>query len=173
VTGPTITVAPDATEFDYAVFLPPWMETGRTSRTCVTAIGVVKDAEGKEHVVNFTSTAQNEQIVAVIEPGRLGIEATPAVLTSVPGGRVSVKVKIARGKGLVGPAKVELIVPAHLRDIAAEVLEIPANQSEATVSLRFGSAPGPCNMPIVLRATIMEKGKPVVAETELDLLQAR
>src|SRR5207253_1009879 len=31
-TGPTITVPAGASEFDYAVFLPPWMEMGRTCR---------------------------------------------------------------------------------------------------------------------------------------------
>src|ERR1700757_3008104 len=35
VMGPTIIVPAAASEFTYPVYLPPWMETGRTSRTCV------------------------------------------------------------------------------------------------------------------------------------------
>src|SRR5260370_41453653 len=64
VTGPTITVPAGASEFDYPVQLPPWMETGRTCRVCVQAFGVVKDANGTEQVVRFSSVQHNDQHVA-------------------------------------------------------------------------------------------------------------
>jgi hypothetical protein len=171
VTGPTITVPPGATEFDYVVTLPPWMETGRTSRTCVMGVGVVKDADGSEHEVSFSSVQQNEQIVAVVEPGRLGVEAGRTSLVVEPGRTVAVPVRVQRGKGLAGLVKVELIVPAHLHGIQAAPVEVPAGQDGGTLTLAFaGDARGPYSMPVTVRATVLDRGEPVVAETSVELL---
>jgi hypothetical protein len=170
VTGPTITVPAGATEFDYPVTLPPWMETGRTSRTCVMAVGVVKDADG-EHEVSFSSVQQNEQVVAVIEPGRLGVETDRTSLVAEPGRTVTVAVRVRRGKGLAGPVKLELLVPPHLHGLRAEPIEVPADQAAGTLTLAVAAdARGPYNMPLTVRATALDRGEPVVAETSLELL---
>ena len=71
--GPTILVPAGANEFDYAVEMPPWMEIGRTARACVMGTGVVKEG-GVDHYVSYSSIAQNDQIIAVMETGRLGVE---------------------------------------------------------------------------------------------------
>ncbi|HEX3315232.1 MAG TPA: PPC domain-containing protein, partial [Gemmataceae bacterium] len=65
VIGPAIVVPADKSEFVYEAYLPPWMELGRTCRVCVMGTATVKD-EGREHRVVFTSTNQNEQLVAVV-----------------------------------------------------------------------------------------------------------
>jgi hypothetical protein len=49
ITGPVVTVPEGIDEFDYHVTLPPWMEIGRTSRTVVMAIGVLREPDGTEH----------------------------------------------------------------------------------------------------------------------------
>jgi hypothetical protein len=171
VTGPTITVPAGATEFDYPVTLPPWMETGRTSRTCVMAVGGVKDADGAEHEVSFSSVQQNEQVVAVIEPGRLGVETDRTSLVAEPGRTVAVPVRVRRGKGLEGPVKVELLVPPHLQGIRAAPVEVPADQAGGTLTLTVAAdARGPYNMPVTVRATVLDRGEPVVAETSVELL---
>jgi len=171
VTGPTITVPPGVSEFDFAVQLPPWMETGRTCRVCVMATGVVKETDGSEHAVSFSSVQQNEQIVAVVEPGRLGVEAERTSGTAAPGQAINVPVRIARGKGLAGPVKVELVVAAHLRGVAADPVEVRAEDDRATLTIHFAAEGcGPFNMPIVIRATLLDKGEPVVAETTLEVL---
>lgn len=174
VTGPTITVPAGVSEFDYAVHLPPWMETGRTSRTCVMGTSVVKDADGREHVVSFCSIQQNEQVVVVIEPGRLGLESNRATLVAAPGKSVDVAVEVTRNKSLQGPAKLELISAAHMQGISAEPIMISADRNHATISIRFAAdVRGPFNLPIVLRATVMDKGEPVVAETKVSILPER
>jgi hypothetical protein len=174
VTGPTITVPSGVSEFDYAVQLPPWMETGRTSRSCVVAVGVVKDADGTTHELSFSSVQQNEQIVAVVEPGRVGIETDRASLMAEPGKAVSVPVRIKRGKGLTGAVRLELVLPAHIRGISATPVDVAADKSAADLAIRFGAdAPGPFNMPVVIRATIMDRGEPIVAETPLEILAKR
>jgi hypothetical protein len=170
VTGPTLTVPAGATEFDYFLHLPPWMELGRTCRACVMASGVIRDADGSEHVVSFSSTGQNEQIVAVIEPGRLALEAERGSITAAPGQAASIPVRITRGKSLAGPVKLELIVPAHQRGISAVPVEIPAGQDRAVLQVRFAAdVAGPFNLPSILRATLLHNGTPVVAEVKLEI----
>ncbi len=174
VTGPVITVPAGVSEFDYAVQLPPWMETGRTSRSCVMAVGVIKDTDGSEHVVSFTSVNQNEQVVVVVEPGRLGIEAERTSLAIQPGGTVPLPVQVARGKSLRGPVKVELIVASHVQGVTAEPIQIAADQNSGTVALRFAAAGrGPFNVPLILRATMLDHEKPVVAETKVSVTAPR
>jgi hypothetical protein len=170
VTGPAVTVPPGVNEFEYAVQLPPWMETGRTARACVMAVGVIQEG-GTEHVVSYTSAAQNDQVIAVVETGRLGLEAGRQSVAAGPGRSVSVPVKVSRGKGLAGPVKVGLVCPEHVRGLRAEPVVVPADRSGGTLVLRFaGTALGPFNMPVVLRATLADPGGPGVAETKLEVV---
>jgi hypothetical protein len=171
VTGPTIVVPPGATEFTYPVQLPPWMETGRTSRACVMGVGVIKDADGREREVSFSSTGQNEQLVAVVEPCPLGVEPGRSSLAAEPGGSVALPVRVARGKDLSGPVRVELIVPPHMRGVAADAVVIPANKEQGQLAIHFAAGPlGPFNMPVTVRATLTEKGRPITAETKVVIL---
>jgi hypothetical protein len=174
VTGPTVTVPAGVSEFEYPVNLPPWMETGRTCRVCVMAVGLIKDADGNEHAVSFTSLQQNEQLVAVIEPGRLGVERDRATLRAEPGKTVELAVRVSRGKGLVGPVKVELIVPEHLHGLGGGPVEVAAGEARAVLPIHFAAdASGPYNMPVTIRATLLDGGKPVVAETRVEILPVR
>lgn len=106
----------------------------------------------------------------VVEPGRLGLEMGQSTLLAEAGKTVALAVRIMRGKSLQGPAKIELLPPAHLRSITAAPLVIPADGSGGTLGIRFPSpVPRLINAPILIRATILEKGKPVVAETRLEV----
>jgi hypothetical protein len=46
VTGPAIVIPPGVSEFDYPLHLAPWMEIGRTSRTCLRGVGDIQDDDG-------------------------------------------------------------------------------------------------------------------------------
>jgi hypothetical protein len=169
-TGPTVTLPAGASELDYPVQLAPWMETGRTCRVCVMAVGVVKDSDGSEHTVSFSSVQPNEQIIVVVEPERLGLKAAKGSLAAASGQSVELSVQVARGKGLDGPAKIELLNAAQLRGISAEAIEVPAGKAEGTVTIRFAKDfRGPVNMPLVFRATVLEKGRPVIAEAKVEV----
>jgi hypothetical protein len=169
VTGPTITVRAGVREFDYAVRLPAWMETGRTSRSVVMAVGTIKDADGRDYEVGYSSVQSNEQLIAVIEPGRLAIEAERGSVTAAAGQTVSVPVRITRGKALQGPVKLELIAAPHVRGVAAEPVVVADGQGTGALPIRFSGEPGPFNLPVVIRATVMDKGGPVIAETKVDV----
>jgi hypothetical protein len=174
VTGPTITVPAGVSEFTYGVYLPPWMETGRTSRTCVMAVAVVKDADDSEHTVSHSSVQTPEQVVVVVEPGRLELAVERSSLAVEPGKTITVPVRIARGKTLKGAAKIELVVAEHLHGIRGEMVTIPADKSEGALAIRFAAdVQSPMNVPVVVRATVVENGKPVVGEARLELLTAK
>jgi hypothetical protein len=165
--GPTVTVPAGVSEFEYPLYLPPWMETGRTARACVQAVGVVKDG-GAEHEVSYTSEAQNDQVIAVVETGVLALEAQRTSIAATAGAKAGIPVKVTRGKGLTGPVKIELILPVHVRGVTAVPAVIPAEQSEGTVALTFAASPGPFTAPLVLRATLTAPSGPITAETTIE-----
>jgi hypothetical protein len=168
VTGPTVIVPPGQSEFEYSVQLPAWIEIGRTSRTCLMAVGVVKDADGTEHRVTYTTTETNYQLIVVPEPSRLGIDLVKAAVVAEPGATVRVPFHIARAKGLQGEVNVEFIVPEHWRGITAKTVTVAADQTTGELVLQLNpEAVGPFNMPATVRATV---GK-VVAEAPFELLR--
>jgi hypothetical protein len=169
VTGPVLQIPSGVNEFDYPVQLPPWMETGRTSRSCIVGIGKLKDPDGSVHSVSFSSVEQNMQIIVVVEPGILGLELERSSLRIEPGQSAQLTVRIARGPSLQGPAMVELLAEAG---ISAEPVTIAAEHASGTLLIRaakdlVGSRTA------VVRATVMSNGKPVLAEAKLEILVAR
>ncbi len=170
VTGPTIIVPAGATEFTYTASLPPWMETGRTCRVCVMGVGVVKDHDGSEHRVVFTSVNQNEQLVAVVGPGQLALEADRTSFQASPGKTIEVPVRVKRGQGLQGEVKLTLDVPAHLRSLSAEPVVIAAGQDLGRLTIRCaGTLRGPFTKPLTLRATMRHHGDALTAEVTIDV----
>jgi Bacterial pre-peptidase C-terminal domain len=172
ITGPTITVPAGASEFDYPVLFPAWMEVGRTSRTCVMAVGEITDTDGTKHTVSFTSLHEFEQIVAVIDPGQVSLDVDRRTVRAVPGGTAELRLRFGRGVGLDGEARVELVVPEHIRGVSAEPVVLPPGAVAGTFVLRFAERDcGPFNMPIVLRATTHKPSKLAVsAEAPIEIL---
>lgn len=171
VSGGTILVAAGANEFTYPVQLPPWMETGRTSRTCVMGVAKIKDNDGSEHEVSFTSVQQNEQLVAVVEPARLGLSLDRTSIRADADTKAVVRFNISRGLKLDGAAKVEVVAPAHFRGIKADPVKVAADKQEGQLTIIFEKNASPWNMPLTIRASIMEEGRPVIAEAKLELVR--
>jgi hypothetical protein len=169
VTGPVLTIPGDATEFDYPVTLPPWMETGRTSRACVMATGFVEEA-GVRHPVSYTSVEQKDQIIAVVETGRLGFELGKSSVTCVPDGTVEVPIEVRRAKEVSGAVRVELLLPAHIQGTSAEPVTIPADRVSGVMKVRFAAGAGPFNMPLTVRAAVTAASGPVTAEAKLEVV---
>jgi hypothetical protein len=171
VTGPVVVVPPGQTEVEYPAFLPPWMEMGRTCRVCVMAVGKVKDADGREHAVSFSSVDQNQQMIVVVGPGRLDLELSRLSVRAEPGGTMRVPVKVSRGTDLSGPVTVEAVIPEHWRGVTAEAVTVPAGEQAGEVVLQFARECGPFNMPLTLRATAEAKTTPVTAEAKLEVVR--
>jgi hypothetical protein len=172
VTGPTITVPAGATEFEYRIALPPWMEIGRTSRTCIMAVGVVNDAGGAAHKVSFTSLNQNEQIVILVDPGQLTLDADRHSIAALPGKEVELRVRVGRGQGVDGAIRVEAIQPAHFRGLDVSPVMIAEDQTTATLRFQFADRIERINMPVILRATTTrDTASPVTAETQVEIVE--
>lgn len=170
VEAPTITVPAGVSEFTYSAFLPPWMETGRTCRICVQGVGVIKEADGMEHRVSFSSVNQNEQLIAVVGPEMLAMEADRTSFRAAPGKSFAIAIKIQRGQGVEGPVELELIAPPHLRGLTAPKATIPAKDTRGKLVVTCADKlAGPFNMPMIVRATLRQGGEPIVAEVKLDV----
>ncbi len=73
----------------------------------------------------------------------------------------------------MGPAKVDLILPPHVRGVRADPVTIAADRTSATFTIHFDrDKPGPFNVPAVLRATVEDAGGPLTAETKVEIAPA-
>ena len=123
-----------------------------------------------EHRVAFSSVNQNEQLVAVVGPGQLAMELEKTSGIAVSGKSLTIPLRVKRGLNLKGEVKVALIVPAHIRGVRAEPLTIAPGGELGTLTIHFAAkVEGPFNMPLLVRATLMESDRPVVAEASLDV----
>jgi hypothetical protein len=171
VTGPVVIVPPRVEEFEYAVMLPPWMEIGRTSRTVLMATGLVREPDGTEHEVSFSSPSAEVQLIAVIEPARLGLESTRTSLAIAPGRTLEVPVKLARGRGVNGPVRVELVVPRRVIGLRAEPLVLSAGQDQGIMRIACATVVvSPRTDKVILRAQARVGVDPIFAEAKLTIV---
>jgi hypothetical protein len=147
------------------------MELGRTSRTNLMLTGEVKDSAGATHKVCWTTRDQNEQLIALVTAAALRVSLERPSYAIQPGQTLSIPVTIKRDSSLTSPVKVELIVPRHMRDIAAEPMVVAAGEEQSSLVLRLGNQPGPLNVPLTIRATGERGGDPITAETPLELVR--
>jgi hypothetical protein len=171
VTGPTLVVPTGQSEFDYPFHLPPWMETGRTSRTCLMGVGVLQDPDGSQHTVSYTSHEQADQMIVLVDPGQLDVRADTTSVLAVAGAHVPLTIRVTRGRSILGPVQVELLVPPHVHGVAAQPITLADDQANGVLTVKFGSDPlGPFNMPLTARATAHCDGHPYTAETLIELV---
>lgn len=185
VTGPRLSLAAEQSEFEYPFSLPPRMEIGRTSRTCLAVFGEVIAADGTKHVVSHSSQEQNDQAIVIVEPNRLSLETTVQTVRRVPGDAVRVPVKVSRGVGLSGIVRVEAVTPLSASGVQVDTIELPGNSSTGEVTLRFDStgnstdsttapsAKASVSATLKLRASMTdERGLPVTDEVSLKIVTA-
>ncbi|MFM7037860.1 MAG: PPC domain-containing protein [Planctomycetaceae bacterium] len=170
VTGPEIVVPADATEFDYAVFLPPWMEIGRTSRTCLMATGLVTTEDGRQHPVSYTSFEQSDQIIVLVDPERMSLQLPQSSLQAIPGSTVQLYFEVRRGSGVTGPVQVSLECPPHIKGLTSSPVQLAADATSGKLTLRFAEdSTGPWNMPLKVSARCESSGQLFSAESLLQV----
>lgn len=163
-------VPPGSSDFEFEVSLPPWMELGRTSRSQLMIVGELTDTAGKKHKISYTTNNQNDQLIALVSPGPMRVAAERNTMAIRKGEELIIPLQITCDRTVEKPLKIELLVPAHMRDLAAATIEAKPQDTAAKLMLRCGVNPGPLNMPLTIRATSERNGKPVVSETPLTLL---
>ena len=173
VTGPQLTLAADQSDFEFPFTLPPWMEIARTSRSCVALIGEVVDPDGTKHIVSHTSQNQDDQAIFIIEPNRLSLETTQPTVRFAAGSTVRIPIRISRGTGLRGTARVGVTMPDQMRGISADPVELADGISTGDVVVRFNTdAQMPQSvMSLKLRVSMIdERGLPVVDEADVRIV---
>lgn len=173
VTGPKVALVAGVSEFEYPFTLPPNMEIARTSRTCLAVFGEVADADGTKHVVSHTSVDQNEQCIVLIDPNRLNVETTLRSIRREPGAELRIPFRVARGNGLRGPVRVELLVPKTVSGVVCDPVEVPEGSNTGTLTLRFAAENVGRSSPKTLKLRVSmpdETGWPVVDEAEIRLV---
>jgi hypothetical protein len=136
----------------------------------VQGVGVIKEPDGSEHRVSFSSVNQNEQLVAVVGPGMLALEAERTSYRAEAGKPFAIPVKVQRGQGVEGPVELELVTPGHQRGLNAAKVTIVAKDARGQLIVTCADKlNGPFNMPVIVRATLRQNGEPIVAEVKLDV----
>ena len=173
VTGPTLTLGPEAEAFDYPVTLPTFLEIGRTSRTAIMVWGIVRDHDGTEHVVSYSANEQNDQVIILPEPGLLTLDLERPALLARPNETAEVRLKLTRARALEGaPVRLELLCASHISGVTAEAITVSGEKAEGILKVRFGARPGPFNLPATIRGTAILNGATHVAEVKLELVPA-
>ena len=168
VNGPQMVIPSGTSEFDYPIKLPSWMEIGRTSRTAIMAVADVKDPDGSTHRVSYTSHAQNDQVIVLVDPGQLDLRLDRKSIVAVPKSSQEIPFHVGRGQGIEGAVEVRLVLPDHIKGLRSEPAVVPSHQSEGKLTLTFTDADaGPWNMPLTIRATAIHNKAPYTAETKL------
>ncbi len=169
----SVVVPTGQSDFEFAVNLPPWMEIGRTCRSTLAVVGKVSDSDGTQHSVSYSSNDQNNQMIALVDPGRFALQLPRTTMSVQPGRSVELPIRLQRAPGLSKPVFVELIASAPIQGVSAKPLEIPADASQANLTVVFSEKLSGLDVhPVILRATTKdERGLPVIAETSLQLIE--
>ena len=125
-----------------------------------------------KHKVSFSSPEVNDQIIFLTAPCPLSIRTARRSVRAEAGTSVQLGVEVARGVLDRAPVKVELLLPRHIRGIEAKAVHISSDQDEANLTLSFTRPLGPFNTPAIVRATTIVAGDPVIADTEIEFVDA-
>ena len=171
VTGEKIIVPPGEPEFDYTISLPPWMEIGRTSRFCLMGSAFVEDEAGTKHRVSFSSHAQDDQIIVLVDPVRISLQLPSSMFVVNRGGSIEIPVKVVRGTGLVGDVRIHVSAPPHIKGWSAKPFVVAANNDAGLLKLQVDqNSNGIFNAPLIVNATIKDgSGKPIRAESRIHI----
>lgn len=174
VTGPRMTIPADVDEFEYPFSLPPWMEIGRTSRSCVAVFGELTDSDGSKHTVSHTSQNQDDQAIVIIEPNRLSLETTQPTVRRISGGEAHIPIRVSRGFGLRGVVRIECLTPSQSFGLQTDPIEVADGANNGDVTLRFDAVTkSSTNAVLKFRATILDgRDLPVVDELDVRVVDA-
>ncbi len=175
VTAEPLMVPAGADSFTYTVTLPPRMEMGRTSRVQLMLSGETIEPDGGRHLVSYTNSAPEQQMMSIVSEGRLRLTPGATSLAVRPGGSVILPVTVQRADALADlPVQVELLVPSPMHRISAPPVILPPGSTKAELEVSFGEKPGPAVLPLKVRASTQtgESQKRHVAEAEVELVPA-
>lgn len=164
-----VVVPAGVSEFTYPFLLAPDMSRDRLRRALVMAVAEVTDDQGNQHQVAFTDGEQSQAPINIRGP-RLGVTCQQHSLFVRRSSTAEIQFQIQRDPALSQPARVEVIVPEHIRGVRTDPVLVPADTEQSATVLHLDTDAGPFNMPLTLRATVMDNGDPVIAEGEFSIV---
>lgn len=113
---------------------------------------------------NINFTPPSTPIVLVVKPAPVKLTASvPDGGNLKQGGQLAVKVTVARQNGFTGPVTLSLPIPPGVQGVSADAPEIPADQTEGTITLSAaGDAPEAQLANLVIRANMTFDGAAAV-----------
>lgn len=99
--------------------------------------------------------AQETPPIRVVVYGSVAeLAAEPASLTARANDKVAITVRVKRLHNYTGPLNVQLVLPPGVQGVAAQPVQIPANASEAKLTLQIaGNLKPGTSIPVIIRAT--------------------
>ena len=172
VTGDPVSISPSQNEFDFTVKLQTFMEIGRTSRTTLAVMGIVNDVDGKPHVVSYSSNAPNDQMISIVDPGRVAITLDRQSVPVIAGQTTKISFRLQRSMGLNQPTQVELVIPPRIRGVRSQPVTIAPAAQGGSIEVSFDAeAVGPFLAPLNVRATTLDDRKlTVIDDASLELV---
>lgn len=171
VTGEKVIVPAGESEFDYTVSLPPWMEIGRTSRFCLMGSAFVEDESGTKHRVSFSSHAQDDQVIMLVDPVRISLQLPSSTFVVNRGSSIEIPVKVVRGTGLAGDVRVHVSAPSHIKGWSTKPFVVAAKDDAGLLKLQVDQNSNDVfNAPLIVNATIKDgSGRPVRTESRIHI----
>jgi hypothetical protein len=172
ITGPDLPVAPGVERIAYPCFMPEWLETSRTSRMILIAVGKLADPRGN---VRTLVAPADGRITMSMEGALLKVSHEAGEMSVRPGEEFEVPVRIARSPKLPEAVRLELRLPEELEGadgmLRAEPVLLPPGRDEAR--FRIAAAADPRlrgDVTVTIRAVAVQApGLPVVSETAVTL----
>jgi hypothetical protein len=171
VTGQKVIVPAGESEFDYTVSLPPWMEIGRTSRFCLMGSAFVTDKSGTKHRVSFSSHAQDDQVIMLVDPVRISLQLPASTYVVRRGESIEIPVKVQRGTGLAGDVQIHVSAPAHIKGWSAKPFVVAANDDSGLLKIHVDEKSNSVfNAPLLVNAVLKDTaGKPIRTEFRIHI----
>jgi hypothetical protein len=156
-----------AVEFEYAVQLGPWMEIGRTSRICVAGVATIKD-QGVDHIVSYCSVNPNEQMIAVLESGKLDVSSASPNIGYEAGKITLIHLEIFRAPGLIGDVSIETVFPdwTGIKNVTAIV---KAETSKVSIEVPIPSVLDAA-FPVYINSNLKQTNSSHEAKLKLELV---
>ena len=170
ITAPILTVPDGASRVLYPCFMPEWLETDRTTRMVVLAVGAQKDPAGNVRQVPAPADAR---VTMILEGALLKLSHAAPELTVKAGNSFEIPVRIDRASTLQEPVRIRLVADPHISDhlTLAEAAVLDSDQSTATLNIDTESTPAlRGRWPVRLQATCLQEGRwTVLSETSVEV----
>lgn len=166
-TGPVVVVKPGEADLSYPVFFPETMDLNRTARIILMGTAKMADSQGR---AQYLTHATQKQLIVRVTPALLSLSSDVTYLEGLRGQALQIPLHVSRGPELKGPVTVEAVLPPGMKGITALPITMPEGQEAVNLSLQFAAnaeAAGQENL--TFRATSLQNGYPVVAESSVEI----